>query len=273
MNCFSPIAIQKDGMRTIVPCGKCYACRINLRMQWTYRLHRELLVSHSAYFVSLSYADKYVPEMVDRDTGEICKVLRKTDLQSFIKRLRHYSKFRYFAVGEYGENTNRPHYHLLIFNLSWAAARKIESTWSMGNILIGRVETASIHYCTKDMMKDKTKNAIAGVEGFRLMSTRPPIGVNEDIINSMLNNKLDNDFTVSMNGFKQAMPRYYKERIFSIKERDNHANEMIKLADNHFWEWMRTCKRRGINNVFTYIEKERQAAIRQENKLLKMRKL
>lgn len=51
-------------------------------------------------------------------------VLNKHDVQNFIKRLRKYiygkSKestqvLRYYAVGEYGESTFRPHYHLLLF--------------------------------------------------------------------------------------------------------------------------------------------------------------
>lgn len=48
-------------------------------------------------------------------------VLRKSDLQKFIKRLRfsiakrYDAELRYFACGEYGPKHFRPHYHLLLF--------------------------------------------------------------------------------------------------------------------------------------------------------------
>ena len=42
--------------------------------------------------------------------------LRKKDLQLFFKRLRHkIPKFSYLACGEYGGETERPHYHAILF--------------------------------------------------------------------------------------------------------------------------------------------------------------
>ena len=44
--------------------------------------------------------------------------LRKRDLQLFIKNLRSYLpeyEIRYFASGEYGPETFRPHFHLLLY--------------------------------------------------------------------------------------------------------------------------------------------------------------
>ena len=53
------------------------------------------------------------------------RYLSKTDLQKFIKRFRFYasqtitdyelSNFKYYAVGEYGPKTFRPHFHILFF--------------------------------------------------------------------------------------------------------------------------------------------------------------
>lgn len=57
----------------------------------------------------------------------VVPILWKEDLQRFIDRLRLYfkrlfgeqaSKFKYFAVGEYGTNSLRPHWHILLFHNS-----------------------------------------------------------------------------------------------------------------------------------------------------------
>lgn len=280
--CFSPLSVknpnssnQKD--RLTVPCGKCYACRMNKRVAWTYRIQRELMISKSAYFITLTYSDENLPTRVNYETGEICGVLRKSDVQSFIKRLRYYAglmgnKVRYFLVGEYGEKTKRPHYHLLLFNVDRSiVVSYIQEQWGFGNVDIGRVEAASIHYCTKDMMKDKTKNKICGVPGFFLMSKRPAIG--HCAIKDMLNKKLANEFTVFMNGYKTTMPRYYRDKVFSIKEREAHQNEMIVKADELFNEYIEHCTKYGILKPFEYIEQQRKGLLRREEKNLKLRKL
>lgn len=59
--------------------------------------------------ITLTYDDDHVPTNYSVDVRE---------LQLFNKRLRKSlpQKIRFFACGEYGEQTNRPHYHSLIFN-------------------------------------------------------------------------------------------------------------------------------------------------------------
>lgn len=61
-----------------------------------------------SYFVTLTYSDEKLPP-----NGS----LLKKDLQLFMKRLR--SKYpsqsiRYFGVGEYGDQTKRAHYHIIV---------------------------------------------------------------------------------------------------------------------------------------------------------------
>lgn len=63
-------------------------------------------------FVTLTYDDRSIP-------GNWA--LSPRDLQLFIKRLRaalHPMPIRYFAVGEYGDTSRRPHYHLSVFGVS-----------------------------------------------------------------------------------------------------------------------------------------------------------
>ena len=89
-------------------CGQCIPCRINRKRLWTHRLMLESFSHSDATFVTLTYdPEKY--------SGES---LRPEDVTKFLKRLRRKlepKKLRYYLVGEYGDKTGRPHYHIALF--------------------------------------------------------------------------------------------------------------------------------------------------------------
>lgn len=77
-------------------------------------------------------------------------VLQKKDLQDFFKRFRKsllYAlptyTFKYFAVGEYGSYTFRPHYHAILFSDSTPDFQKLQSccslSWQQGFVDIQNV--------------------------------------------------------------------------------------------------------------------------------------
>ena len=103
-------------------CGKCLACRVATRREWTSRLIFEMLKADAGCFITLTYSEDYVPVT---ETGY--RTLSKRDLQLFMKRLRvNLERFkkrkcpiRFYACGEYGtRGTERPHYHIIIFGVS-----------------------------------------------------------------------------------------------------------------------------------------------------------
>ena len=98
-----------------IPCGRCIGCRLQRRKSWADRAVQELPYHDSNLFVTLTYNDDNIPyNKAYDDSGNIImtETLCKKDLQDFWKRLRKYlerygDKIRYFACGEYGENTFR----------------------------------------------------------------------------------------------------------------------------------------------------------------------
>lgn len=109
-----------------VPCQKCIICLKNQQNQWIPRIYYELKECKCASFLTLTYNNRAVPRVFDKDTGEEFKSLKKQDFQLVLKRFRqHYCRergiskvdWKYFMCGEYGPTTLRPHYHVIFFGL------------------------------------------------------------------------------------------------------------------------------------------------------------
>jgi len=93
-------------------CGQCMPCRFNRRRLWTARLLLEATQHENKSFITLTYNDKNAPKDHSLDPSHY---------KNFIKRLRkaiYPKKIRYYLVGEYGDHTQRPHYHAALFGLS-----------------------------------------------------------------------------------------------------------------------------------------------------------
>ena len=162
-----------------VPCGKCGYCLQNKRLDWAFRLEQEARYSIGADFVTLTYEDKSLPfEMVH---GVYRPTLVKSHLQKFVKDLRYRQRLcsqlpvRFYGVGEYGSQTRRPHYHVMLFNLDRGAYYEMGKCWPYGNIDVGSVTQESCAYVCKYMITKEGE--IEGVAPpFALMSRRPGIG-------------------------------------------------------------------------------------------------
>ncbi|MEM0173381.1 MAG: hypothetical protein QXI16_02625 [Sulfolobaceae archaeon] len=92
-------------------CNKCLACRIYKGYEWSNRLMAEAENWKYVYFLTLTFSDSNYYKI------NFQKPLREAQL--FIKRLRKKFKglkFKYYLIGELGENTLRYHYHLILYS-------------------------------------------------------------------------------------------------------------------------------------------------------------
>ena len=246
MRCISPLSIKDPSLggssRLTVPCGKCGMCRANRRTEWSFRILKEFEESTSATFLTLTYQESKIPKLKGKQS------LRKKDWQLFMKRLRKKTKnkIRYYAVGEYGTKSNRPHYHAIIFGLGNKPHKSVLQSWADGNktplghSYIGNVTHASIHYVTKYHVNYHTKKEweekgkITEPE-FAVMSRNPGIGANwiQQNIKWFKQNK---NLYVINNGFKQRLPRYYKEKVYNRIEKDLMSLKSIREADRLYLE-------------------------------------
>lgn len=132
-----------------VPCGKCPPCVARRVSGWSFRLMQQDRIAHQSWFVTLTYANENLPRSKNN-----FKTLCRKDVQDFMKRLRYYSpkspKIKYYAAGEYGSDTERPHYHLILFN---ADPANVELAWQLGSVFFGSVSAASVGYSLKYISK------------------------------------------------------------------------------------------------------------------------
>lgn len=240
MDCIKPIFIAKQGHD--VPCGRCPHCLMSKMLDWSYRLEWEQRNSNSSKFITLTYSDEYLP--IDTFSG--AGTLDKTDLQKFFKRLRKvndaYAKkdrkpIRYFAVGEYGTELQRPHYHIILFNAEREAIARLPETWPIGQIDIGRVTPSSIGYVASHSFHRQL--GVGTVQpAFALMSRKPGIGYNYLQSNSRWHKSGDTDrfrFHVTDNGHSRRLPRYYKDKIFTGAEKLTY-NQRLQIERERRYE-------------------------------------
>lgn len=172
------------------PCGKCLPCIKRRRQLWTHRIMLESLLYSDNAIVTLTYADDMLPE-----NGS----LQPADLSSFMKRLRARvfpRKIRFYGVGEYGDQSERPHYHVVLFNHPtcvrgrsfYTATRtsccsvcdSVRDTWGFGNVLLDKVTTEAAGYICGYITKNMRRTDDARLNGrwpeFARMSLHPGLG-------------------------------------------------------------------------------------------------
>jgi len=221
MACQSPIMRpSRDGFRDVpVPCGRCPPCLKNRVDSWVFRLKQQEKVSTHSHFITLTYDTQFVP-ISPNGFMTLCR----DAFPLFMKRLRKLCpdfKLSYYACGEYGTKKKRPHYHAIVFNVPDDSF--FFKAWSLngvpfGSVHVGQVSGDSIAYCTKYMNKtEHIKGFLRDdrVPEFSLMSK----GMGKNYVNEKTiayhNADLNRNFLAIDGGFKIALPRYYRDRIFS----------------------------------------------------------
>lgn len=189
-------------------------------------------------FITLTYSDEFLPP-----DGSLVK----RHFQTFMKRLRKlhgHRKVRYFHCGEYGDQTNRPHYHAILFGIDFADKRlhsknaqgnplyvsdTLDKLWGLGNCWLGAVtfESAAYvaRYCLKKVNGDLAESHYEGREPeYATMSRRPGIGAGW--YEAFKDDVYPSDFVV-LRGHKVSPPKYYDK----LRNRELLTDmETVKLA-------------------------------------------
>lgn len=167
----------------LLPCGTCIGCRKSRAREWALRCQLELAEHTDATWVTLTYAPEYVPRTLVPD--HLSKFM--FELRRFWRRRR---KVRFFASGEYGEQTERPHYHAVVYSVP-QDHYCLQDLWPFGHVRSDPVTPQTIAYtagyCSKkvgwkldagERIDYETGEVYDFQPPFIKMSRRPGIGSN-----------------------------------------------------------------------------------------------
>lgn len=211
----------------------------------------------TAHFITLTYADEHIP-LNKSDWGDEFMTLSRAHLVKFNKDLRNAnantlrsikSKYqlsakgykqlkkdytlKYYAVGEYGTKRNRPHYHSIIFNLHEQVLEKLQfnEIWKYGHVHIGDVNMKTINYCAKYLIDHNKADDEVRVKPFAIISKG--IGLrylakNRRWHKAKEDHESEHRYYVTLEGHKQRLPRYYKDKIFNQFERKRQGQKALE---------------------------------------------
>nr|QGT50726.1 hypothetical protein Elusimicrob1349_1960 [uncultured Elusimicrobia bacterium] len=261
MKCTRPVLERcKTGPIEIVerPCGKCPACLATRAQMWTYRLYAESKLHTKYAFVTLTYSDEFISRLRLSPTGLYS--LDKKEVQNFFKRLRKNlsQRIRFYAVGEYGGETKRPHYHAIIFGVGPEDRSIIENCWPFGFVTVSDVSVHAMayvaRYCVKKLFSDPLEYQREQIlPEFSLMSNRPGIGFNA--IDKGVRRSKDGQMFCWYQGRRIGVPQYFKAKIrtavedifarrMAIEERDRRLGEFESTGRSELAEAIQAEKNR-----------------------------
>ena len=269
-------------MPQTVACGRCTDCKLDLSRQWAIRIMHEAQLSQETCYITLTYAPEFLPEG---------GTLELEDWRYFIKKLRRKTNpnIRYYHSGEYGEtNTKRPHYHAILFGVSFTDMRlfktvngiplytsaQLTKIWGKGHASVGYVTMASAAYVARYIMKKQYPSKLhtaqaAYVENYeRIDTTTGEIHNVKPEYSTMSRN-------IGIEWFKKFNADIYNKDFLTFKgEKFRPPKYYDRLYADHNPEHMQEIKRkRNINaakNPNNTIERLR---VRQKVQALKTQKL
>jgi len=243
-----------------IPCGQCIGCRLDYSRQWADRCMLEAKEHEHNYMITLTYNDEHLTykNKINEDGEILYKTpsLKPDDLSIFMKNLRRYYKYHYnidkikfYGCGEYGSQTERPHFHIIVYDCpiydlkcffknavnEWIyLSDTIEKIWAKGQITVTELTWNSAAYVARYVTKKiKGQNATKYYDEknqepeFVRMSRNPGIGKNyydnhkEEIYNT-------DEIIILKKGLPTKIkPAKYYDKLYDI-ENPEHMEEIKK---------------------------------------------
>lgn len=244
----------------LVPCGHCRECRKKKAREWKVRLEEEIK-HEKAIFPTLTFSDESFQKL-EAETGikwkERPNDIARIAVRRFLERVRKETgkSLRHWFVTELGQDptrTERLHFHGLAFGPN--AKQLIEKHWKYGRVYFGEyVNLKTINYITKYILKKDLMHKDFEGKVFASPGLGKGYADSHKHCWAKINYKTIAVPTYTTKiGTKIALPKYFKDKIFSDYEREvMYLNSLEKgityiggeKVDAHDWS--------TINNLITF---------------------
>ena len=208
-----------------IGCGNCIECRQQKSREWQTRLHEELKINKFAYFVTLTFSNESLQKLMKKynvgETNAVATVAVRLFLERY--RKKHGKSVRHWLITELGhENTKRIHLHGILFPNKELTNEELTKLWQYGRTDTGKYCNAqSINYIVKYVTK--IDNDHKNYKPIIICSA----GIGKSYVENKFNRKKhefkDKDtnekYTLN-NGKEIALPIYYRNKLWSEKERN-----------------------------------------------------
>lgn len=260
--------------KQIIPCRTCIGCRLDYSRDWANRGYLEAKKGEHNYFITLTYDDEHKPfsDTMISENGITYTDLEKNwngylekrhfesflhDIRQKFKRKYNHTGIKFLGCGEYGGKTNRPHYHIILFNAPFPSETfynskfinqniywqnsLIEEVWRYGisNITLATWDTIAYtaRYVTKKIYGTHSKEEYAS-KGQTPEFIRMSRGIGKDYYEQNKERIWKNDEIIikNTNGAISTKPPKYYTRLLEKENKeasDNLKKNRQKLADQN----------------------------------------
>lgn len=208
---------------------------------------------------------RYEITLWKKDIQNFCKAMQKREL-----RLTGRTP-KYFVAAEYGTQTERPHYHIIFFNLSKQLTPVIHEVWNKGIIRCDPVNDSRIVYVTKYLFK-KYGHYDGKAQPFHINSEE----LGKNYIDSHASWHWNGDrFYCQWGDNKVRMPRYYKDAIWgedSKAHKGRVREDRQREEQLEYWQKCTELRAKGIRDPESYLRATKENYIKIQEKRANNRK-
>lgn len=245
-NGYNPPACPDENLRYIyVDCGLCHDCRKTKRRNWAIRIKEQLKDTPEAVFFTGTFDNKRLEKMKSKWNLKTENEIATKELRLFLERIRRETgkSVKHWVVTELGENNGRIHIHGIFFcengMTKYRLLGLLWDKWTAGYKYYGKyVNEKTANYITKYMTKENKKfpnfvGKVLATKGigngyfkkeYNLARHKyEPRTALRRTIESYRNEK----------GKEQALPQYYRTKIWTEEEREKLMLE--KIQEKTIW--------------------------------------
>lgn len=212
-----------------VSCGNCIECRKKKQREWRVRMQEEIKHDKTGKFITLTFSEEALKKAEKQAGTTEANAVATKAIRMFLERWRKkYKKsVKHWLITELGHNnTERLHLHGIIFTDK--TKEEIKERWGNGEIYVGyEMGSKCINYVMKYILKvDKDHPGFIG----KILVSK---GIGKGYIGSYnaSKNTTKNETYILNNGCRIGLPQYYRNKIYTEKEKEQMWIEKIEKEE------------------------------------------